>query len=114
MTRLLILVFVVLCTSCVKTKDTDEPKTSDLVGHYSRQVSFSSVICDAWFSLESDAGNTPVALETDAFMTCNGQLMTRSVNLYTTAITHTPALEVSISLIRRIDGSTLTDTQIVY
>ncbi len=113
MPRLLILLAALACAACVKPRGTDEPKTSELVPHYTRSLSGGTIICDAWFSLESDPLNA-ITLETDAIMTCNGSLMLPTGPFFSGGTPYTPAKEVSISLIRRIDGTTLTDTQIFY
>ncbi len=109
---------VVLCvilahTGCVKAKKTTEPKTSELVPHWNRSLSGGTIICDAWFTTESDP-NTMVTLEDDAIMTCDSYVMIRSGPFFSGGTAYTSGKEVPISLIRRIDGSTLTDTQIFY
>ena len=115
MTRLLPwLAAALTCVACVKEKKTEQPKTSELTPHFTRTVSGGSVICDAWFSKESDSSNTPVALEDEAIMTCNGNLMIWSGTLFTGLTNYSFGVSVAISLMRQIDGTTLTDTQTVY
>ena len=64
--------------------------------------------------MESDPSGAQVVLESDAIMTCNSNLMFPSGSLYSGSAAHTSGNPVAISLIRRIDGSNMTDTQIVY
>src|SRR5262245_60584934 len=106
------LLTLVALLGCVQPRG-DEFKSSELTPHFTRTVSGVSVICDAYFTLESDP-STPVTLEDDALMTCNSVTMTRSGPYFTAGVTYTPGGYVAISLIRRVDGSALTDTQIVY
>lgn len=99
--------------SCVKARSTNEPKTSELIGHYTRTLIGGLVYCDAYFAKESAPG-APVLLEDTAFMTCNGEVMARFNEYFTGSLPYSPGMKVSMSLIRKIDGSTMTDTQIVY
>jgi predicted tellurium resistance membrane protein TerC len=112
MARLVLLAALLTATACVKEKKGDEYKTSDLTPHYLRTVAGSIVVCDAWFTV--DDSSTAVALESDALVTCNGNVMTLSGTLYTGSTPYSAGGQVAISLIRPIDGSNLTDTATVY
>src|SRR6185369_5336447 len=102
MTRLLPWLAAALsCVACVKEKKTDKYKTSELIPHYQRMVSGGSIICGVWFALESDP-NTPVLLENEALLTCNGTIMPVSGSGYVGTIIYRPGLEVAISLIREV------------
>lgn len=103
----------IFCVACVPERKTSDYKLSDLEPHYSRSVSSGYVFCDAYFTHKSDSA-TPVTLEDSAFMTCNGYEMTRSGPYFTGGVPFTSGEIVRISLIRKIDGSTLTDSETVY
>lgn len=114
MIRLLLLASLAL-PACVKERPRSEAKTSDLVGHYSRTVvgGGTLILCDAYFTTE-DAPSTTVQLESDAFVTCNGTILTGVSGFYSGSIVYSPGLSVAISLIRSVDGTSLTDTEMVY
>jgi hypothetical protein len=98
-------------SACVKERKTEEVKTSKLIPHYMRTVSIPDVICDAYFT--DDTGAT-VTLEEDAIMTCNGNLMTRSGANFSGSTPYEFGAVVSISLIRPVDGTNMTDSEKVF
>lgn len=109
----LALTIALTATACVKEKKTSEYKTSELIVTYDRMVSSGSVVCGVWFAHES-APSTPVFLESDALITCNGNLMSVSGAGYAGTTTYSPGVDVAISIIRAVDGTNLTDTKTVY
>lgn len=111
--RLLALMLLPILIGCVKPKG-DEYKTSELSAVYARTVSGGLVLCDAYYYLKADSTQTPVNLEDTALVTCNGTILTRTGTFFSGSTTYIPANPVAISLIRRVDGSTVTDTEIVY
>jgi len=113
MMRILVLALALGATACVKEKKTSEYKTSELIAHFDWTPSGATIICGAYFTLKDDPA-TQVTLEDDALVVCNETPLTRSGALFSGGIAYSPGLTVTTSLIRRIDGSTLSQSYYVY